>query len=137
MAASTSRDAASMLRFKSNCKVIVVDPRPLEEVISVTPAILPNCFSSGVATEDAIVSGLAPGNWAATEIVGKSTAGKGDTGSSRKATAPERAIAAVSSVVATGRRIKGSEIFIPPSGKTNLLANCKGPGETNPARLAA
>ena len=38
-----------------------VDPRPLEEVICVTPAMRPNWRSSGVATEEAIVSGLAPG----------------------------------------------------------------------------
>ena len=91
---------------------MVVEPRPLLEVISVTSAILPNCFSSGVATDDAMVSGLAPGNWAATEIVGKSTAGRGATGRSRKATAPESATAAVSSVVAMGRRMNGSEIFM-------------------------
>ena len=29
-----------------------------------------NCFSSGVATDEAIVSGLAPGNDAPTEMVG-------------------------------------------------------------------
>ena len=41
----------------------------------------PNCRSSGVATADAIVSGLAPGRLADTEMVGKSTCGSGDTGS--------------------------------------------------------
>ena len=35
------------------------------------PAIVENCFSSGVATADAIVSGLAPGRLALTVIVGK------------------------------------------------------------------
>src|SRR5258706_15120487 len=88
MAASTSRPAASISRFKVNCSVMDVDPSPLEEVISVTPAILPNCRSSGVATEDAMVSGLAPGKLALTEIVGKSTSGKGDTGSKRNAAIP-------------------------------------------------
>jgi hypothetical protein len=38
-----------------------VAPKKLVEVISVTPAMRPNCRSSGVATDDAIVSGLAPG----------------------------------------------------------------------------
>ena len=61
MAACTSRAAASILRFKSNCIVIDVDPRKLVDVISVTPAIRPNCRSSGVATAEPIVSGLAPG----------------------------------------------------------------------------
>src|ERR1700677_3193564 len=72
----------------------------------------PNCLSSGVATDDAMVSGLAPGRAADTEMVGKSTWGSGDTGNSRNATAPARATAAVSSVVAMGRRINGSEIFM-------------------------
>ena len=62
----------------------------------------PNCRSSGVATDEAMVSGLAPGRPATTEMVGKSTCGSGDTGSSRKATAPASAMASVSSVVATG-----------------------------------
>jgi len=53
--------------------VILVDPSVLDEVISFKPAILPNWRSSGVATEDAIVSGLAPGRPALTEIEGKST----------------------------------------------------------------
>jgi hypothetical protein len=40
-----------------------------------------NCCSSGVATEDAMVSGLAPGSVADTVIVGKSTLGSAETGS--------------------------------------------------------
>ena len=64
IAACTSRAAASIFRLRSNCKVIPVEPRLLEEVISFSPAIRPNCRSSGVATEDAIVSGLAPGRFA-------------------------------------------------------------------------
>ena len=77
-----------------------------------TAAMWPNCRSRGVATEEAIVSGLAPGSAADTEMVGKSTCGSGDTGSSRKATAPESAIATVSSVVAIGLRMKISDMFI-------------------------
>src|ERR1035437_10098315 len=88
-------------------------PSVLAEVISVTPAIWPNCRSRGVATDDAIMAALAPGKLALTEIVGKSTSGRGDTGSTSYATAPARAIATVSSVVATGRRMKGAEIFMP------------------------
>ncbi len=70
MAASTSRAAPSMSRLRSNCRVTLVEPRPLEDVISVMPAIRPNWRSSGVATEAAIVCGLAPGRLAPTEIVG-------------------------------------------------------------------
>ncbi len=69
-----------MLRLRSNCKVTLVEPSELVEVISVTPAMRPNWRSSGVATEDAMVSGLAPGRLAPTLIVGKSTCGSGDTG---------------------------------------------------------
>ena len=49
------------------------------------PAIVENCFSSGVATVAAIVSGLAPGRLALTVIVGKSTFGRSLTGSCRYA----------------------------------------------------
>ena len=80
MAACTSRAAASMLRFRSNCSVMPVEPSVELEVISVTEAMRPNCRSSGVATADAIVSGLAPGRPAPTEIVGNSTCGSGETG---------------------------------------------------------
>ena len=45
-------------------------PWPLVEVIASMPGIVENCFSSTVATEDAMVSGLAPGRLALTEMVG-------------------------------------------------------------------
>ena len=60
--ACTSCAAASMLRFKSNCSVMLVLPCELVELIDVRPAIAENCFSSGSATAVAIVSGLAPGS---------------------------------------------------------------------------
>ena len=59
-----------------------VEPSPLVDVISVTPAMRPNWRSSGVATEEAMVSGLAPGSPACTLRVGNSTWGSGETGSS-------------------------------------------------------
>src|SRR5438874_2726921 len=88
IAACTSRAAASMSRSSSNCSVTLVDPEELFEVICVTPAMRPNCRSSGVATAEAIVCGSAPGSDAETEIVGNSTCGKGATGSSVYASAP-------------------------------------------------
>ena len=100
-----------MSRERSNCIVTLVDPRLLVEVISVTPAMRANWRSSGAATEVAIVSGSAPGRLADTEIVGKSTGGSGDTGRSLKAIAPASASPMVRSVVATGRRMKGAEMF--------------------------
>ena len=42
-----------------------------------------NCLISGVATEVAMVSGEAPGSWAETETVGKSTVGSAATGRTR------------------------------------------------------
>ena len=92
--------------------MIDVAPSVLKEVSWVTPAIWPSCRSSGVATEAAMVSALAPASVAVTCTVGKSTWGRGATGNSRNATMPRNATAAISSDVATGRRMKGSERFM-------------------------
>ena len=83
MAACTSRAAPSMSRLRPNWRVTLVLPTELEEVISVTSAIAPRWRSRGVATVVAIVSGLAPGIEADTEIVADSTCGNGETGSFR------------------------------------------------------
>src|SRR5213593_1524470 len=56
---------------------------PLEKQFSTIAGVDQNCFSGGVATADAIVSGLAPGRLALTVMVGKSTFGRLLTGSSR------------------------------------------------------
>ncbi len=64
-----------------------------------------------------MVSGLAPGTVAVTEIVGKSTCGSGASGKSGNTTMPSTASAAVNSEVAIGRRMNGSEKFmghVPP-----------------------
>ena len=91
---------------------MLVEPRELVDVISVTPAICPNWRSRGAATDVAMVSGSAPGRLADTWIVGKSTRGRGDTGSKRKAIAPASASPIVRSVVATGLLMKGAEMFM-------------------------
>jgi hypothetical protein len=57
-----------------------------------------------------MVSGSAPGSPADTEMVGKSTWGRGDTGRSRKAITPAMTSPAVRSVVATGRFMKGGDV---------------------------
>ena len=62
---------------------MLVVPSELDELMESTPAMVENSFSSGVATDDAMVSGLAPGRAADTEMVGKSTLGRSLTGSSR------------------------------------------------------
>ena len=102
--------------------VTEVAPSPLNEVVCVTPAIWPNCRSRGVAIEDAIVSGLAPASVAVTWTVGKSTCGSGATGSSGNAATPINASAPISSDVATGRLILGSERFTQPPRKQSATA---------------
>jgi hypothetical protein len=46
------------------------DPRLEVDVMLSMPAMVENCFSSGVATAAAIVAGLAPGSEPLTVIVG-------------------------------------------------------------------
>src|SRR4051794_14595086 len=94
-----------MLRFRSNRSVMLVWPNELAEVIWVMPEIWPNCRSSGVATDDVIVSGLAPGTGDDTTMVGKSICGNGAIGSAGYEMTPAKRIAIMKSKVATGRRI--------------------------------
>src|SRR6185312_3172574 len=108
IAAWTSRAAPLMSRPRSNCSVTFVEPRALVDVISVTPAMRVNWRSSGVATVAAMISALAPGRLELTLIVGKSTCGSGDTGSTANATRPTSTTAADNRIVATGRRMNGS-----------------------------
>ena len=78
MAACTSRAAASMLRLRSNCSVMLVEPRLLDEVISVTPAMRPNRFERrGDRGGHRLRTGAGQAG-ADTEIVGNSTWGNGD-----------------------------------------------------------
>src|ERR1700744_2435664 len=80
MAASTSSDAPSMSRSRSNWMVMAVEPDELCEVMELTPAMDEKALSSGVATAEAMVSGSAPGRLAETWMGGKSTAGNSLTG---------------------------------------------------------
>src|SRR6187402_529039 len=98
MAAWTSWAAPSMLRSSENVTVIVVEPSELDEVIESMPATVESCDSSGVATDDAIVSGEAPGNDALMLIVGKSTLGNSFTGNRGYAAMPKMISAAISNV---------------------------------------
>ena len=92
--------------------MIDVDPSPLVEVIDESPGMAVNWSSSGVATVEAMTVGLAPGNFADTEIVGNSTLGSAATGRSVNESAPNAKRPAVISAVAIGRRMKISEMFI-------------------------
>ena len=83
MAVCTSTAAPSRSRLRSNCSVIWLLPVELTEIMESSPAMPVNWRSSGVATADAMVSGLAPGRPADTTRVGKSTLGRSLTGSAR------------------------------------------------------
>ena len=83
--------------------MIWVDPCELLDVIESSPAMVENCRSSGCATADAIVSGVAPGTLALTSSVGKSTFGRSLTGNCRYPMMPNRRIASMTNVVMTGR----------------------------------
>ncbi len=85
-----------------NCRVTEVLPSELVDDISVTPGMPLKPTSSGVATAEAMVSGLAPGRRALIWMVGNSASGSGATGRRGKANRPSSTRARVSSVVATG-----------------------------------
>ena len=72
-----------MLRLRSNCSVIWLIPNELDEIMLESDGIWPNWRSSGAVTSEATTSGLAPGSWVVTWMVGKSTCGSDDTGSHR------------------------------------------------------
>ena len=82
------------------------------EVIDEMPAMVESWRSITPATEAAMVSAEAPGSVAVTAMVGKSTLGSADTGSSRNPKMPKAMIDAVSSVVITGRRMHSSDSVI-------------------------
>src|SRR5262245_14902877 len=134
MAACTSRAAASMDRSRSNWSTTLVAPRRLVEVISVTPAMRENCRSSGVATDEAIVSGLAPGKVACTWMTGNSTCGSGATGSMRYARRPASSSAMLSSEVATGRLMNGAERPTSVRRRFHDRATCRGDAPRAPTQ---
>jgi hypothetical protein len=76
----------------------------------------PNCRSSGVATDDAMISALAPGRLALTEMVGKSTCGSGDTGSTLNAIAPGKRDRHRQQRGGDRPWMKGAEMFMRASG---------------------
>ena len=65
---------------QAELQLIWVWPWVLVDVIWSMPVMVENWFSSGAATEDAMVSGSAPGRLAITEMVGKSMLGRSETG---------------------------------------------------------
>src|ERR1700722_4652931 len=92
--------------------VTEVLPSELCDVIEVTPGMVENWLSSGVATDDAMVDGSAPGKLAETKMAGKSTGGNSETGKVEEPNKPKITNAAISSVVRTGRSIKIFEMFM-------------------------
>ncbi len=111
-AVCTSSAAPSIFRLRSNWMVMTVKPCVELEDIDEMPAMVESWRSIGPATDAAMVSALAPGKVAVTAMVGKSTLGSAETGSSRKPNTPNAMIDAVIRVVMTGRRIQSSESVI-------------------------
>src|SRR3984957_153340 len=113
IAACTSRAAPSMSRSMPKVSWMLVEPTLLVEVISSTSEMAPRWRSNGVATVLAITSGLAPGSAAETKMAGTSMRGSGATGSNVNVAIPASATPNVNSIVATGRAMKGAEMFTP------------------------
>ena len=70
IAAWTSCATESISRSRVKDMLTRVLPRLLVDDMESSPAIVENCFSSGMATAEAIVSGLPPGSEARTSITG-------------------------------------------------------------------
>ena len=64
-----------------NCSVIWLMPKDDDDVMEASAEICPSWRSSGAVTSLAMVSGLAPGSWVVTWMVGKSTCGSDEIGS--------------------------------------------------------
>src|SRR3982075_1588271 len=94
-AVCASSAAASMLRLRSNWMVISEVPCDELDDIDEMPAMVDSWRSIMPATDAAMVSALAPGSVAVTAMVGKSTLGSAETGSSRKPKIPNAMIDAV------------------------------------------
>jgi hypothetical protein len=103
-----------MSRFRSNCRVTLLLPVELDEVVSSMPAIVVNWRSSGLATAEAIVPGSPPGSPAPTFSVGKSTFGRSLTGGARYAMRPKPPMPSMMRLVAIGRLMKSAETFTLP-----------------------
>src|ERR1700710_601918 len=110
---------------------IAVVPCDEVEDIDEMPAMVDNWRSMMPATEAAMVSALAPGKVAVTAMVGKSTLGSADTGSSRKPNTPNAMIEAVISVVMTGRRIQSSESIMTQAPALGARGSTRDPSDSN------
>ena len=100
---SDSSNWPSTTTLSSPASPSEITDMPCEEFddIDEMPAIVESCRSMTPATDDAMVSALAPGKVAVTAMVGKSTRGRADTGSRRKPKMPNAMIDAVINVVMT------------------------------------
>src|SRR5690625_962166 len=82
-----------------------VEPSDLREVICANPEMAPKDCSNGVATLEAMVSGLAPGKLDVTVIMGKSICGTGATCKKLSAGVPTAVMVKHDWVRASGRKI--------------------------------
>src|SRR3984885_1672172 len=104
-----------MSRFRLNWVTNNEVPTILVEVNSVTPAIVAKRRSSGSATVEAMISGLAPAMFACTTMTGKVTFGSGATGRWKYASTPDNAMAIANKLVATGRLMNSDGMLTPGS----------------------
>jgi len=102
----TSCAAPSMSLSSLKVSVTCVLPRVLVEFMESRPSMDENWLSRGVATAEAMVSGLAPARDAVTLMVGNSTLGRSLTGSCVYPMMPKKTIASIMIVVAMERWIK-------------------------------
>src|ERR1700687_6152509 len=98
-----------MFRPGSNSSVRSLVPWKLVELITAMPGMVENCFSSGVATEEAIDSGPAPGRSAKTRVIGGLKLGNAAIGRYRYAKTPAATTESDNSTVIAGRRMQSSE----------------------------
>src|SRR5262245_52353513 len=75
----------------------------LVDVLARSPGMAENCFSSGVATELAMFSGLAPGSLTLTSNVGVSYLGSAEMGNCSQQAKPAMSVLIQNSIVAMGR----------------------------------
>ena len=102
--------------------VILVLPAMLTDVIESTPEISENCFSSGVATDEAMAWASVPVSVALTLMVGKSTLGSSLTGRDEYPNSPAIRKAAIKSVAITGRLMKIAETFTTAAPTDSLVS---------------
>jgi hypothetical protein len=112
----TSCAAASLVREKRNCTLMLHAPSVLRDESSSTPSMVLMTSSIGFATLVSISSGEAPGSAAFTVMLGMSTFGYWSTPMSRRLIAPTTSRKMFITAARTGRRMQRSASVVRPDG---------------------